>query len=138
MITVDYQRLYPAEASAIYRALFGRAIPPILVQRFLPVIDRLNATASPAELAEYYRAIENGADLEALELAGRLTGRLSLLTRKVRTMVALAETLPENQPLYVNERSSFFAGAAAMAWAAVHTAWKGAKGFWLLRGESNG
>ena len=69
------------------------------MQRFLPVIERLNAAASPAELAEYYRAVEAGADLEALELAGRLTGRLPLLTRKVQAMVALAETLPENQPL---------------------------------------
>jgi hypothetical protein len=138
MITVNYQRLYPTEANAIYRALFGRAIPPILVQRFLPVIDRLNATASPAELAAYYHAIETGADLEALELAGRLTGRLPLLTRKVQAMVALAETAPENQRFYVNQRSSFFTGAAAMAWAAAHTARQAAKGLWLLRGGSHG
>ena len=122
----------------IYHALFSRDIPPILVQRFLPVIERLNATASPDELAGYYRAIEAQADLEALELAGRLTGRLPLLTRKVQAMVALAETLPENQLLYVNQRSSFVAGMAAMAWAAAHTARQGVKGLWLLRGGSHG
>ncbi|MBE2236037.1 MAG: hypothetical protein IAE85_21275 [Anaerolinea sp.] len=134
----NLQHLYPAEASAIYRALFGRDIPPILAQRFLPVIERLNAAASPAELADYYRAIETQADLEALELAGRLTGRLPLLTRKMQAMVTLAETLPENQPLYVNRRSSFLAGAAAMAWAAAHSVRQGVKGLWLLRGGAHG
>ncbi len=134
----DFHHLYPTEARAIYRALFGRDMPPILTHRFLPVVERLNATAGPAELAEYYRAIEAGADLEALELAGRLTGRLPLLTRKLQAMVALAETLPENQPFYVNHRTSFVAGAAAMAWAAAHTAQQAAKGLWLLRGGLHG
>jgi hypothetical protein len=137
-MTPNFQHLYETEARAIYRSLFGRAIPPILVQRFLPVVERLNAGASLAELAEYYRAIEAGADLEALELAGRLTGRLPLLTRKVQAMVALAETLPENQRFFVNQRSSFVAGAAAMAWAAAHTARQAAKGLWLLRGGTHG
>ncbi len=134
MISVDYQLLYPTETNAIYRALFGRDAPPIVAQRFLPVVERLNAAASPAELHAYYRAIETRCDLEALELAGRLTGRLPLLTRKLQAMVALAETLPENQPVYVNQRSSLVAGAAAMAWAATHTARQAAKGLWLLRG----
>lgn len=133
-----YHHLYATEARSIYRALFNRDIPSILVQRYLPVIERLNASASPAELSEYYRAIQTQADLEALELAGRLTNRLPLLTRKVQAMVALAETLPENQPLYINQRSNFATGAAAMAWAAAHTAWKGAKGLWLLRGGAHG
>jgi hypothetical protein len=135
---MDFQHLYPTEAQAIYRALFGRDAPSILMERFLPVIERLNAAASPAELAAYYRAVEAQSDLEALELAGRLTGRLPLLTRKVQAMVAIAETLPENQPLYVNQRSSFAAGMAAMAWAAAHTARQAAKGLWLLRGGAHG
>jgi hypothetical protein len=138
MTTTDFFHLYEAESRSIYQVLFHRAIPLVLLQRFLSLIERLNATASPDELAEYYRAIEAQSDLEALELAGRLTGRLPLLTRKVQAMVALAETLPENQPFYVNRRSSFFAGAAAMAWAAAHTARQAAKGLWLLRGGSHG
>lgn len=134
----DFQHLFPAETDAIYRALFRRDTPPILVQRFLPVIERLNATVSPAELAEYYRVVEAQSDLEALELAGRLTGRLPLLTRKMQAMAALAETLPENQPFYVNSRSGFLTGAAAMAWAAAHTARQAARGLWLLRGGLHG
>jgi hypothetical protein len=138
MTTTDFLHRYEAEARSIYQVLFHRDIPPILLQRFLPVIERLNAAASRAELNAYYRALETQADLEALELAGRLTGRLPLLTRKVQAMVALAETLPENQRFYVNQRSSFFTGAAAIAWAAAHTARQGAKGLWLLRGGSHG
>lgn len=137
-MTSSYHHLYETEARAIYRSLFSFATPPIIMQRFLPVVERLNASAGPAELAEYYGAIETGSDLEALELAGRLTGRLSLLTRKVQAMVVLAETLPENQHFYVNQRSSFAGGAGAMAWAAAHTARQAAKGLWLLRGGSHG
>lgn len=135
---MNYRHHYSIEAQAIYRALFGRAIPPILVQRFLPVIERLNASASLAELDEYYRVLAAQIDLEALELAGRLTGRLPLLTRKMQAMVALAETLPENQRFYVNQRSSFVAGMVSMAWAAAHTARQAARGLWLLRGEAHG
>lgn len=138
MTLSSYHHHYETEANSIYWAIFGRGIPPILVQRFMPVIERLNTTASPAELAEYYGAIESETDLEALELAGRLTGRLPLLTRKVQAMVALAETLPENQHFYINQRSSFAAGMAAMAWAAAHTARQAAKGLWLLRGGAHG
>jgi hypothetical protein len=138
MFSADYQHLFPTESHAIYHALLGHDIPPILMQRFVPVIERLNATASPAELAEYYRAIEAQADLEALELAGRLTGRLPLLTRKMQAVVVLAETLPENQRFFVKQRSSFVAGMAAMAWAAAHTARQGVKGLWLLRGVAHG
>jgi hypothetical protein len=134
----DCHQLHETEARALYRALFGRAIPPILVQRFLPVVERLNAGASAAELAQYYDAIKAGADLEALELAGRLTGRLPLLTRKMQAMVALAETQPENQRFFVNQRSSFIAGAAAMVWATAHTARQAVAGLWLLRGGSHG
>jgi hypothetical protein len=138
MTVTNYLNLYETEARSIYRALFDRDIPPILMQRYLPVIERLNAATSPAELASYYRAVETQADLEALELAGRLTGRLPLLTRKVQAMVALAETLPENQRYFVNQRSSFVAGMAAMAWTAAHTARQAAKGLWLLRGGAHG
>jgi hypothetical protein len=138
MTTTDFLHLYEAEARSIYQALFRRDIPPILLQRFLPVVKRLNANASTAELAEYYRAVEAGADLEALELAGRLTGRLPLLTRKVQAMVALAETLPENQRFFVNQRSSFFTGAATMAWAVAHTARQAVTGLRLLRGGRHG
>lgn len=137
-MTRSFQHLYETETRAIYRALFGRAIPPILIQRFLPVIERLNAAVGADELASYYRIIEAQVDLEALEMAGRLTGRQPLLTRKMQAMVALAETLPQNQRFYVNQRSSFVAGAAAMAWAAAHTARQAARGLWLLRRASHG
>ncbi len=116
---------------------FDRDIPPILLQRY-PAGDRAAQRERPARPSwpNIYRAVEAQADLEALELAGRLTGRLPLLTRKVQAMVALAETLPENQPFYVNQRSSFLAGVATLAWAAADTARQGIKGLWLLRGGS--
>jgi hypothetical protein len=53
-------------------------------------------------------------------------------------MVALAETLPENQRFFVNQRSSFFTGAATMAWAVAHTARQAVTGLWLLRGGRHG
>ena len=94
------------ESQRIYQTLFNRPVPPVLAERFANGSERLEATVSPGELARYRQAIASGWDLEALELAGRYTGRLPLLTRKFRLMAYLAETLPENQGLFVSSHDN--------------------------------
>jgi hypothetical protein len=126
------------EAAAIYHAIFGRPIPPIVERRFTAASALLDASVSPAELDAYRRAIAGGGDLEALELAARYTRRLPLLSRKFRLMAYLAETLPENQGYFVNERSSFLAAVFVLAGAGVRTGWKMARGLWLVRGMPHG
>ena len=112
---------------------FSGDIPPVLQARFHPASERLNAAAAPQELSAYHAAVETTNDLEALELAARLTRRLPLLTRKLRAMAYLAETLPDHQRHYVNYRSNFVQAALLIAWEGLRSVLKAAKGFWLLR-----
>jgi hypothetical protein len=99
---------------------------------------QLNALVAQSEVDRCTRAILACADLEALELAARYTRRLPLLSRKFRLMAYLAETLPENQPFFVNRQSSFLRGALGVAWAALYTAWKMPAGLWWLRRVAHG
>ena len=126
-----------AELTRLYHALFGKPAPEALARRFAPVSRQLDEQASPHELAAYRRALETCPDLEALEYAARLSGRLPLLSRKLRACVVLAETLPENQAAYIAQRASRAAALREMAEAAATSAVKAAKGFWLLRRASH-
>ncbi len=121
------------EADRIHRAVFGGTAPKVLARRFAQASERLDAAAAPAELALYRRALERIGDLEALETACRLTGRLPLLSRKFLILVYLAETLPTYQQYFVNERDSLARGLWALAAGGAVTAWKAAKGLWLWR-----
>jgi len=127
-----------AEARAIYRAIFGRDIPTILEQRFIAANTQLNAQASPPDLDAYYALLVAHDDLEAAELAARLTGRFPLLSRKFQAMVYLAETLPQNQPVFVNRRHSRPRAWFGLAQGALRTATKLLGGLWLLRGTGRG
>ena len=122
-----------SEADILYRTLFGRPAPELIVQRFAAFSEQLDQRSSAAELSAYRRALAHGGNLEALEYAARLTGRLPLLTRKLQAMTALAETLPENQSAYINTHSSWAQGAAALAWAGLRTVGLAAQGLWELR-----
>jgi hypothetical protein len=75
----------------------------------------------------------SGSDLEALELAARYTRRLPLLTRKFRLMAYLAETLPENQALFVSHRDNFLAAFLRLAWMTLRTIYLMPKGLLALR-----
>jgi hypothetical protein len=125
--------LCETEGRKIYAAIFGREIPPVVLDRFVAATKRLNRSVPQAEMDGYYRAMLACNDLEALEVAGRYTHKLLLLSRKFRLMAYLAETLPENQSFFVNERSSFAAGMARSAAGVFRTTFKLFKGLWLAR-----
>ena len=125
--------LCETEGRKIYAAIFGREIPPAVLDRFVVATKRLNRSVPQAEMDGYYRAMLACNDLEALEVAGRYTHRLPLLGRKFRLMVYLAETMPENQPFFVNERSGFVAGMVRSAAGVFRAAFKLFKGLWLAR-----
>ncbi len=129
---------YASEAQAIYWALFRGESPGLLTQRYAQAARELDQSAAPNDVAFIQQLLARHADLEAAELAGRLTGRLPLLTRKFTAMSYLAETLPDHQQFYVNRRSSLVAGMAALARAGMLTAVKLARGLWLLRRVRHG
>lgn len=128
--SVESQR---TESARIYRTLFDRPIPPVVAERFADGSARLEAHVSPGELARYRSALTGDLDLEALELAARYTRRLPLLTRKFRLMAYLAETVPENQSLFISHRDNLPVAFVRVAFMTLRTAWLMAKGLMLLR-----
>ncbi len=120
------------EAQKIYKSVFKSRIPSIAVQRFKTVSEKLNAQYSNEEVAEYYRLISRIRDLEALEFASRILKKNDLLKRKFAAMIFIAETLPENQPHFINTRSSFTKGAAGVTYGLAKTSLKLFKGICLL------
>jgi hypothetical protein len=124
---------YAAESQRIYQALFDRPIPPIVAERFAGGSARLEASASPDELERYRAVVASGLDLEAVELAARYTRRLPLLTRKFRLMAYLAETAPENQPLFISHRDNLPGAFLRVAFMTLRTVWLMPKGLAQLR-----
>jgi len=86
-----------------------------------------------AELDAYHRAIDRIDDLEALEMICRLRRTHPLLTKRFRIMVHLAETLPENQALFVSSEGGRLRALSAFATGAIHSTAKLIKGWLLLR-----
>jgi len=123
----------PVESARIYRTLFDRPIPPVVAERFAAGSERLEAHASPGDLARYRAVVGADLDLEALELAARYTRRLPLLTRKFRLMAYLAETVPENQALFISHRDNTPVAFVRVAFMTLRTVWLMAKGLVLLR-----
>ena len=121
------------EARKLYAAIFGREIPVVVLERFLVASEQMNAQLVRPEFDRYYHTVTASGDLEALEVAARWTNRLPELSRRVRLMVYLAETLPENQQFFINERTSLLAGLWSVSTAGVHTAFKLVKGLYLLQ-----
>ena len=95
--STDFTSRREQEGRRIHRALFRHEIPSILLEHYLIAAERMDVALGVEELDAYYRAVETQDDLEALEFAARLTGRLPLLRRKFQAMVYLAETLPDHQ-----------------------------------------
>ena len=129
----DFQSRRDKEGRRIYHALFRRDMPPILLERYRVAAERLDAALSPQELDAAYRAVEAQTDLEALEFAARLTGRLPLLRRKFQAMVYLAETLPDHQAFFVSRRSSRLGGIVTLAWSGLEAGVLGIKGLMALQ-----
>ncbi|MCK4765917.1 MAG: hypothetical protein KAW12_27200 [Candidatus Aminicenantes bacterium] len=121
------------EADRIYHALFKKKIPPALKKRFQGAVEKLETHYPGEEVGEYYKYLQKVSDLEALELAGRFARKIPLLTDKFRIMVYLAETLPENYPVFINEKDTPTKGYLCMIAIGFRSVWKILKGRYLLK-----
>jgi hypothetical protein len=131
--STDLRLLRSEEGQRIYRALFRREIPTILLERYLVAAEQIDGALDEGESAAYYRAVAAQDDLEALEFAARLTGRLPLLSRKFQAMAYLAETLPDHQAYFVAENTSRLKGFAALAASALQAVVLGSRGLAAVR-----
>lgn len=124
---------YAAESQRIYQVLFDRPIPPVVAERFAAGSARLEASVAPGELERYRAAVASDVDLEAVELAARYTRRLPLLTRKFRLMAYLAETVPQNQSLFISRRDNLPFALLQVAFMTLRTVWLMPKGLVQLQ-----
>lgn len=120
------------EAEKIYFAIFGRKIPSSTEAHFDNISGELDKRYSETEISKYRQLVANVADLEALELAARHLGKVPILSEKFKIMVYLAETLPENYEIFINESSSLPVGLSALALSVFRTAFKISKGICLV------
>ena len=120
------------EAQKIYRSLFHQDVPEIVISRFRGISERLEEDISSVEKNRYYRIIRRVNDLEALEIACRITKKMPLLSRKFHAMVYLAETLPVNQHYFVNDRTNFIKAARIVFGSIIWIGYKFIKGIWLI------
>lgn len=126
------------EAEKIYRAIFGKTIPPRIAERFTRACELYSPDFSSSDTAESQRMAARHKDLEALEMAARWTKRLPVLVWKFQVMVRLGETLPENRSLLINSSDRRLRSLFGLCAAGLRSVWKLSKGLILLRRASHG
>ena len=122
-----------AESHALHRALFGGDAPAELAKRYVDAHAFQLRRVTEVEQAWMKSVVSRRADLEALEVALRLSGADHVLTRKAKVLVCLAEASPEYDRTFVNREDATARALVALAVAAVRTASKAVKGAILLR-----
>ena len=121
-----------SEAERIYYSLFKKKIPASIQYHFNRLSEKLENNYSENEIKKYSSYIVKTYDLEALEIAARYFKKLPLLTEKFKIMVYLAETLPENYVIYINEKNNRFFGCLLLMTSAFRTLYKFIMGIFFL------
>lgn len=120
------------EASRIFQAIFRDRAHGAVIQRFQQIAPTLSQSFSAAEQQCTERILAANGDLEAIELAGRLTRRTRLLSAQFRLMVLLAECEPEFRAALVNQRPGRIRALWALLRGVAFSAYKLVKGLVLL------
>jgi len=125
------------EAERIYNAIFRAKIPRSLKSRFQEAVGRVSDQYTESERKEYNFALASITDLEALELAARQHKRLPLLVARIRLMVRLGETLPENRKYFLITKHRKLVWPWVLKLMGIRTLMKYIKGRFLLRSVKN-
>jgi len=120
------------EADRIYEAIFDTKAPESIIKHFKAISGKIEDRFSEDEIEDYYKYIQKVQDIEALELAARYTKKLPVITEKFKIMVYLAETLPDNYKVFVNEKPGFFAAALLLTASIFRAGCKMVKGIYII------
>lgn len=124
---------YSIEAQKLYYALFDKKIPSCIETYFASLTEKIDRRFSQEEIDKYFNCLKKVNDIEALELAARHLKKLPILTVKIKTMLYLAETQPENYNEYINEENERCHAYILLICAVFRSSYKLAKGFVLLK-----
>jgi hypothetical protein len=120
-----------SEADHVHRALFGTDAPEEVKRQYEAALRILPLDSMPNH--DLIRLAEEGADLEAIEIALRRKNPSNALTQRFQVMCYLAEVRPAYFDRFVNRRRSFFTGVLSLGWFSLRSAYKAMKGSYLLR-----
>jgi hypothetical protein len=122
-----------SESIKIYFAIFRKKIPEAIQRRFEYISQAIEKGYPEKEIDLYHKYLHKVSDLEALEIAMRCLNKLPILTDKFKVMVYLAETVPENYNVFVNEHTNRLTGFFLLLISLFRTGCKLVKGMLLLR-----
>ena len=121
------------EVSALHRAAFGRDVSEEVAQRYTEAHRVALLQVDMTESKWMQRALEEGADLEALEVVLRSRQPDHVLCHKFKLLIYTAEAFPEYYADFVNEERRRARGFCSLALHGLRTLCKYLKGRWLLR-----
>ncbi|MEN8223135.1 MAG: hypothetical protein ABFR36_07725 [Acidobacteriota bacterium] len=124
------------EAEKIYRSVFKKDIPEIVLERFNKISERIEEGVPPGEIEKYHKITGNITDLAAAEYASRILKKNPLLIKKFQTMIYLGECLPENYDLFINEKKRVIKTLLIFAAVPFNSVYKFFKGFLALKVKS--
>ncbi len=121
------------EAAKIYRSIFRKNIPGMVKQRFYNSSLEIESTVPECELINYRTIIKKIADLESVEYASRVLNSNPLLKKKFQLMIYLAECLPENYSIFINEKKGVLKAYFFLLLIPFNSLYKLTKGIFILK-----
>lgn len=121
-----------AEAAFLHGQLFGGTIPPEVAERYARAHREVIGESTPESERCVQTIVRRRLDAEAIECAFRLQGRDHVLRKKLQVLCFLVEVRSAYYPHFVNERPGRWRAGAALCGAALRTAWKYARGRYLV------
>lgn len=120
------------EAEKIYYAIFKKNIPLSTKNHFDKISEKIDARYPLNEITKYHHLLAKAVDLEAIEVAARYLRTCPILNDKFKLMIFLAETLPENYGVFINEQSRHLSAYLSLAFSVFRTVYKLSKGAFYL------
>ena len=117
------------EAEYFHRSVFSTPISPKVLKKYIAA----NEKKIPGSDERIRKLVTKKADIEAVEMAWRFRSPRNVLSKKIHILIYLAETTPENFPLFFNTKNKRFSSLILLAWHFFRSVIKFIKGKILLK-----
>jgi len=122
-----------AEAEYLHQALFGYSVPERLALQYIAAHDHVLTEVPEVELAVVQQIVALRLDAQALELVLRRRSPANPLSQKFHILCYLLEIDSAYYQDFHNEERSVLMAYCRLTWETVATAYRMAKGWYLLR-----
>jgi hypothetical protein len=117
------------EAGYFYKKIFSAPAPRQTIEKYIAV----NLNKIPHAHRGIRELVLKKADIEAIEMAWRFKSPRNVLTKKIHILLYLAETTPENFPVFINTKNKRFFSFIVLAYHLIRSIGKFLKGIFLLK-----